>query len=91
MQGNNGGKNYPALKKTSSWRIMLEKNLTPLYLRDLGKKILPKPNRPKPHLPSKVKWSTPKILYLTYLMWRGQLSCHRSLRFPFALHFMHLF
>ena len=32
-----------------------------------------------------------KILYPTYLTRKGQLSGHRSLRFPFALHFVRFF
>ena len=68
-----GGKKCYPEKRYLSWRIMLEKIFTPLYVkkknsitRGLGKvKSLPKPNppyRPPPPLPpssSKVIWSTP--------------------------------
>ena len=63
------GEKYPALKKIyRSWRIMLKKNLTPLYVREqisysreVWEKILPIQTKsvksPTPHSPTNVQWS----------------------------------
>ena len=62
------GKNILHWKKYRSWRIMLKKNLTPLYVREqisysreVWEKILPIQTKsvksPTPHSPTNVQWS----------------------------------
>ena len=62
------GKNILLWKKYRSWRIMLKKNLTPLYVREqisysreVWEKILPIQTKsvksPTPHSPTNVQWS----------------------------------
>ena len=53
LQGNTWGKYILHWKKKLSWRIMVEKNLTPLYVGEKilspevwKKRFLPKPNHP---------------------------------------------
>ena len=68
MQINSWEKNILHWKKYRSWRIMLKKNLTPLYVREqisysreVWEKILPIQTKsvksPTPHSPTNVQWS----------------------------------